>query len=244
MIDNLTIVKLKQLSKKILSDPQCTHGLARSLRRLIKEISLYENYLMGRSKMLKSGASFDFSRIQIGGGNHILTGFVNIDIVPPADIVWDVREGIPVPDNACDFLFTEHFLEHIDYPQSVKKVVADFFRIVKAGGQVVIGVPDSEMAAQSYVNKNYEFKKKAMELWYSKRNCLVDFNTDIDLLNYHFRDQDDDPKYNPHLWAYDFDKLNSLLKNAGFKSVNRWQFDSTIANPKRQWGSIYVIATK
>ena len=83
-----------------------------------------------------------------------------------------------------------------------------------------------------------------MELWYSKRNCLVDFNTDIDLLNYHFRDQDDDPKYNPHLWAYDFDKLNSLLKNAGFKSVNRWQFDSTIANPKRQWGSIYVIATK
>lgn len=244
MINNSTINELKELSNKSLSDSECTHGLGRSLRGLLKEISLYENYLSGKKKMLESGVSFDFSRIQIGGGSHMLTGYVNIDIVPPADIVWDVREGIPVPDSVCDYLFTEHFLEHIDYPRSVKKVVADLFRIMKIGGKVVVGVPDSEMAAKSYVNKDYEFKKKAMELWYSKRNCLEDFNTDIDLLNYHFRDQDDDPKYNPHMWAYDFEKLTSLLKDVGFKSVDRWQFDPTIANPKREWGSVYVIAIK
>lgn len=75
-------------------------------------------------------------------------------------------------------------------------------------------------------------------------NCLKDFNTYIDLLNYHFRDQDDDFKYNPHFWAYDFEKLKSMLLSAGFKKVIRWKFDKKIANPQRKFGSIYLRATK
>lgn len=243
MIDDAIIKNVKDLTNKILLDSDCTHGLGRSLRNVSKEIALYENYLNGKTKLQKEGFNFNFSKIQIGGGNHLLDGYVNIDIVPPADIVWDVREGLPVPNNVCEFLFTEHFLEHIDYPTSVKKVMSDFFRIMKAGGKVVIGVPDSEMAAKSYVNKDNKFKDKAMELWFSKRNCLGDFNASIDLLNYHFRDQDDDSKYNPHMWAYDFEKLVSLLTSVGFKTVEKWQFDPTIANPKREWGSIYVVAS-
>jgi len=81
-------------------------------------------------------------------------------------------------------------------------------------------------------------------MWYGKRNCLGDFNTYIDLVNYVFRDQDDNKKYTPHLWSYDFEKLQSLMIECGFLKVERWKFDPTIAQSKREWGSIYIIATK
>jgi len=63
-------------------------------------------------------------------------------------------------------------------------------------------------------------------------------------VNYHFRDQDDDSKYSPHYWAYDFEKLKSLVKDAGFARIKRWKFDKFIANPQREWGSVYIEAVK
>ena len=44
----------------------------------------------------------------------------------------------------------------------------------------------------NYFFRNNRFYKKLIKNWYSKRNFLADINTYIDLLNYHFRDQDDD----------------------------------------------------
>jgi hypothetical protein len=78
----------------------------------------------------------------------------------------------------------------------------------------------------------------------AKRNCLADLNTYLDPVNYVFCDQDDDDKYTPHLWAYDYDKLADLFIQAGFSNTEPWTFDPDIANPKRQWGSVYIIATK
>ncbi|WP_326600816.1 hypothetical protein [Streptomyces sp. NBC_01803] len=80
--------------------------------------------------------------------------------------------------------------------------------------------------------------------WYAKRNCLDDINTYLDLINYVFRDQVDDDTYSPHYWAYDHEKLVSLFATGEFATVDPWPFDPSLANPKRQWGSVYVVATK
>lgn len=243
-MNNNHVQDLKSKVTDLLSSGNHTHGLGRALRNLSKEINLYENYEEGKKQFESNVRQFDFTKIQIGGGAHVLDGFVNIDIVPPADIVWDVREGLPVPNSAVEFVFTEHFFEHIDYPKSAKKVMSELGRIVKVGGSVVLGVPDTEMAVNGYTHKDEQYYETALATWYSKRSILGDFNTYIDLLNFHMRDQDDDPKYNPHMWGYDFEKLKSLFQNVGFRDVQPWKFDSTIANPKREWGSVYVIAHK
>lgn len=243
----MTEEKLTQLQQEVeglLQNHNPTHGLARVLRLLVKEISLAKNHIQGLRDWEKNKDKFNTTKIQLGGGKHTLEGYLNIDIVPPADLVCDVREGIPLDDSCSEFIFTEHFFEHVDYPISSKKVISEVFRLLKPGGQVVLGVPDSELVAKSYVNKDKEFYDRALSTWYANRDCLEHFNTYIDLLNYHFRDQDDDEKYNPHYWGYDFEKLESLFMNAGFSKVEKWKFDPSIANPKREWGSIYVIATK
>jgi predicted SAM-dependent methyltransferase len=54
------------------------------------------------------------SRLHIGSGPQILPGWVNIDVVryPGVDRVLDVRRGLPFKD--VEFIFAEHFIEHID----------------------------------------------------------------------------------------------------------------------------------
>lgn len=234
------ISEIEKKSPIIITSSKATYGLKRSLRNLLKEIFLFRNHtnipkkLSGRKNI----------RIQIGGGKHYLDDFVNIDIIPPADIVWDVREGIPLKPNSAKFIFSEHFLEHIDYPVSAKKFVKECWRVLKKNGQVVVGVPDGALAIRAYYKRDRKLISRFKHKWYSQRNCLKHFNTPIDFLNYHFRDQDDDKKYHPHLWTYDQEKLRSLLKEGGFKKTGVWKFNPQITNPKREFGSIYIYGIK
>jgi len=235
------IEKLEVLVSEILSCGSYTHGLGRSLRNLRKELSYYKNHVRNSSHKIRQKKHL---KVQLGSGKHILKGFLNIDAFPPADLICDIREGVPLQDKTAKLIFTEHFLEHIDYPKSVKKVVKECYRILEPTGKIIIGVPDGGLAMESYVTRDKKFYDKMLATWYKERNCLEDFNTYIDLVNYIFRDQDDDEEFNPHIWAFDFEKLESLLTDAGFKEVKPWKFDKKLANPRREWGSIYVSAIK
>ncbi len=209
----------------------------------MKEIEV-SRYHQASSRAWPQGRIDDApEKVQIGGGRHRIDGFYNIDAVPPADLLWDVREGIPLKDSSVRVIFSEHFLEHIDYPNSVKQYVREASRVLAPGGQIITGVPDAAFVLSKYPDSP-ALGKEMVERWYSKRNCLGDIETYIDLVNYVFRDQDDDPKYTPHYWAYDQQKLVQLFSDTGFCSVEPWEFDETLANPKRKWGSVYVIATK
>ncbi|MBT9168893.1 MAG: hypothetical protein DDT19_02243 [Syntrophomonadaceae bacterium] len=239
-----SLKQFKKIINEILNEKETTHSLKRALYKIIKEIKLYENYLERKKKWKNLSVKIDPKKIQIGGGTHILKDFVNIDIIPPANLICDVREGLPFEDQCSEFIFCEHFLEHIDYPVSVKKFISECYRVLKLNGQLVIGVPDSEMVIKSYYKKDLKFYKKILQTWYSKRNFLPYLNTYIDLVNYHFRDQNDDEKYTPHLWAYDYEKLKSLLKETGFSKVKKWKFDPSIGNPERKFGTLYMVAIK
>lgn len=221
-----------------------SHGLNIALRHLIKEVKIYNNHLSGMKALDGSTRHLNTEKIQVGGGNHYLEGFLNIDAFPPADIICDVREGLPLRDECSDYIFSEHFLEHLDYPVSSKNFFNDCFRALRSKGKIVVGVPDSSLIVNKYFNKDKAFYRKMIKEWYKNRDCLGHINTYIDLLNYHFRDQADNLKYNQHYWGYDYEKLKSLMENAGFVNVKKWKFDNKIASPKRKWGSLYVISEK
>ena len=225
-----------------LTDPAIGHGLARTLRAAVKEVEL-SRYHRASQRAFPKGPDEQPTKVQIGGGSHQLDGFFNIDLVPPADFLWDVREGIPLKDSSVELLFNEHFLEHVDYPRSAKGFAREAHRVLSTGGQIITGVPDAASVLNRYPAVPTE-ADEMVERWYSKRSCRGDINTYLDLVNYVFRDQDDDPTYTPHVWAYDFEKLAQLFTEAGFTTVKPWAFEATLANPKREWASVYVVATK
>jgi SAM-dependent methyltransferase len=237
------LAQVEILARQLCIDRRVTHGLGRALRNLSKEIALFRNHSDGLKKWKKRTSKTDQKLIQIGGGRHTLSNFFNIDIVPPADLVCDVREGIPLPANCATFVFSEHFLEHLDYPKSAKLFVQECHRILKRNGMLVIGVPDSEQMVNAYVRRDKAFFSNLLAR-YASRTIAPDLETYMDLLNMHFRDQDDDSKYNPHIWAYDEESLKFLLKSARFSTIDNWNIDDSIVNPKRRFSSIYVAGTK
>jgi predicted SAM-dependent methyltransferase len=235
--------RLSEAVEILLEDSTTTHGLARSLRTVAKELKIHRHHRASLSDRPDRRVAERPENVQIGGGTRRIPGFYNIDAVPPAELVWDVREGIPLHDATVELLFSEHFLEHIDYPRSAKYYAREAYRVLSPGGKVITGVPDA-----AYVLSRYPAPPEQANLmisrWYANRNCLGDFNTFLDLINYVFRDQDDDPKYTPHLWAYDAEKLTELFSAAGFATVEPWPFDPRLAAPERRWASVYVVATK
>lgn len=246
MTQHHTEPSLDCLSEQIaahLEEPITTHGLGRTLRAAAKEVQLHRYHRASQKAWPNGRIDGTHEQVQIGGGAHRIESFLNIDAVPPADILWDVREGIPLHDGTVRVLFSEHFLEHIDYPRSAKHYAREAHRVLAPGGQLVTGVPDASFLLGQYPAAP-ERAAEMIDRWYANRDCLGDINTYLDLINYVFRDQDDSPSYNPHYWAYDHEKLVQLFTEAGFTSVEPWTFDPTLANPKRQWASLYVIATK
>jgi len=227
----------------VLADPATTHGLARTLRAAAKEIELHRYHHASRRAWPNGRIDDKPGRVQIGGGGHRIDGFFNIDLVPPADLLWDIREGIPLQNDSTAEIFSEHFLEHIDYPRSAKHYIREAHRVLMPGGRIITGVPDAAFALNQYPGP-LGTSDETIERWYAKRDCRDDINTRLDLVNLVFRDQDDDPTYTPHLWAYDHEKLVQLFTESGFTTVEPWTFDPSMANPKRRWGSVYVIATK
>ncbi|MFF0227601.1 class I SAM-dependent methyltransferase [Streptomyces sp. NPDC004629] len=246
MTAHLSALSLDCLAEQIaalLEEPSTSHGLARTLRAAAKEIDISRYHHTGTRAWPNGRIDKAPEKVQVGGGAHRIDGFYNIDAVPPADLLWDIRESIPLQDGSVRFMFSEHFLEHIDYPNSAKLYAREAHRVLVPGGQLVTGVPDAAFVLRHYPH-NPPLAEEMVERWYAKRDCIGDINTFLDLINYVFRDQDDDPTYSTHLWAYDREKLTQMFTEAGFQTVEPWDFDPTIANPKRQWGSVYVIATR
>jgi len=169
--DNLAKTdKLELMAHELLGGRGATHGLNRALRLLLKETKLYKNHIQGKNRVKNQEKISRLKKIQIGGGKHVLQGFLNIDAAPPADIIFDVREGLPVKSDYADLIFSEHFLEHIDYPVSAKKFIKECHRVLRKGGKLILGVPDSELVILNYIKKNKRFWKLMLDKWYLKKN--------------------------------------------------------------------------
>src|SRR5437773_9968167 len=58
-----------------------------------------------------------------------------------AIIRWDVRKGIPFPDQAFDVAYHSHFLEHLP-KKDASAFLKECYRVLKAGGILRVVVPD------------------------------------------------------------------------------------------------------
>ncbi len=80
-------------------------------------------------------------RLDIGCADKCQRGHIGVDIRDCGqDIIWDVRNGIPFPDNSIDGVFSSHFLEHLDDVEA-RNFLQECLRVVKVGCNVCIRVP-------------------------------------------------------------------------------------------------------
>ncbi len=82
-------------------------------------------------------------RLEIGGGIFpVGDGWVNLDTVPSADIIFDLATippgRLPFDDESVDGVYSSHCFEHLRDPMAVLREVA---RVCRLGATVEIRVP-------------------------------------------------------------------------------------------------------
>jgi predicted SAM-dependent methyltransferase len=204
-----------------------TTGVRQSCRELWAEAKLQRRHFASLKKAKRLPQSTDL-KLHLGCGPCLKPGWINIDInAPQADLQLDLRERLPFPDASASIVYCEHFFEHLEYPSPAMNFLRECRRILKPGGILSLGVPDTEWPIVSYATGDPAYfdlvRARFHPAW-----C----NTRMHNLNYHFRQERE------HKYAYDLETLTSILEEAGFVSVVRRSFNPELDSPARMVESL------
>lgn len=98
----------------------------------------------------------DNLKLHLGCGDKKLAGYINIDIVPTegTDVVMDVAEELHlIPSNIASEIRLESVFEHF-YRYQQRKILEEFYRILKGGGKLVINwLPDFDAIIDAYLKE-------------------------------------------------------------------------------------------
>ncbi len=153
-------------------------------------------------------------KLHAGAGENYKEGWVNIDLHPATDkeILHNLVKGIPFPDNSVDFIYTEHFIEHIPYDAALA-FMTESYRVLKPGGVLRISCPDLDFLVAAYTQENWRTHSKEEERppewekiletqsWYPNR-CFM--------FNLTMRENGE------HKYIYNFEEMAARLNEAGF----------------------------
>jgi len=175
--------------------------------------------------------------LNIGCGSRPLPGWINLDAArgEQIDVVWDLRRGLPFPDESCAAIFGEHVIEHIP-KAGAELLLRECRRVLQPGGVLRLSTPDAGKFLRAYVN-NREFL--------TDPRFPDSADTPMDRVNMMMRE------YGQHLWVYDIESICRALKQAGFSSTSEQEFGESneprmqgIDLAERAFESLYVEAIK
>jgi predicted SAM-dependent methyltransferase len=176
-------------------------------------------------------------RLQFGCGDNAKPGWVNIDLSPKADLQLDLRKSLPFADGSCECTYSEHFFEHLDYPDDALFFLRENFRVLAPGGLLTFGVPDAGSALEGYARAT----KGAPVTPFPGHPSWV--RTRMDQINFLFR-QNYICQIHQHRYAYDLETLELILADVGFSQIHQREFDPLLDSESRLNGTLYVSARK
>ena len=157
-------------------------------------------------------------KLNIGCGTDYKKGWINIDNntdnnIEKLDLNWDLRNRLPFDEGSVDFIYSEHFFEHLT-PEEAHKTIQDLMILLKPGGVMRIAMPDLEVVVNNYLNT--PLSKDPVIKTYK-----IDFiKTRAEWMNMSFR-------WWGHKWLYDYEELQRRLKDAGYTKVVRCKINES-----------------
>lgn len=211
-----------------------TQGLRDAIRNVFAEARICRLHHQGVRKARRYQGS-QHLKLHLGAGPNIKQGFVNIDLSSKADLTLNLYEPLPFESGSCSMIYSEHFLEHVEYPGQTESFLGECFRVLESGGVFSVGVPDSEWPVRAYVGEaEYaEWFRKVKEYGYPAW-C----RTPMECVNYSFR------QGREHRFAYDFETMKGVLERMGFVDVKRREFNPDLDSKLREYSTLYVDAVK
>lgn len=183
-------------------------------------------------------------RLNLGCGEDLRQGWINIDLTPPRTIrnnnscfvPLDLRSGLPLDDNTCTYIYSSHFWEHLAVEEGLR-LIDDCYRCLMPGGTFRIVLPDFARAFEAYAQHDIQFFSLIPQ---ESIRVAPDLITIADYLQYFIY------QYGEHKRFYDREKLYKLLESTGYQKVieSSFQVDVDIDTPLRRAYSFYMEAEK
>jgi len=182
-------------------------------------------------------------KLHLGSGPNHVDGWINIDGTRNADLRLDLRSRIPCPSGSAACIFSEHFIDHMQHPDSVGTLLRECHRLLEPGGVMRVVVHDGALLMRAYAANDTGFFRRVAE---TGTFAVDSMSLPLEVINEVFR------KGGTHRFIYDFETLEKAFLLAGFSSVKRSTFRGSIMPecnldldlPDREFQSLYVDAVK
>lgn len=151
-------------------------------------------------------------RLNLGcGGRVFKDDWINVDIFDtgPSDVAYvkaDISKRLPFEDNSADEVFSCHVVEHL-WPWDVETILADWIRVVRPGGKLVIECPNL-MGAAAILQAAETLDNRDLY-----RNALFALYGDPGEKFHNIEQR--------HKWGYTPKSLGALLVGLGLKNVRQ-----------------------
>ena len=160
--------------------------------------------------------------LNIGSGSRCIDGWVNIDAWP-APLAMDLRWGLPFEDERAARVYMSHVLEHMYYPNEAVALLREVRRILRPGGRIRLIVPDIEASIAAYASGDRRFFEGRRDLWpHWKINTRLE-----SFLGFAGAGPHPGMFGDAHKWGYDFETAAHLLRQTGFRDVQRSTFQGS-----------------
>jgi predicted SAM-dependent methyltransferase len=160
------------------------------------------------------------SRLNIGCGDDLVAGWVNIDFDPAISygkvtykegilvLNFDMHDDL-VLDNCIDQIYSSHFIEHITFEDAII-FLKKCYGYLRKGGVIRLSFPDLELWTKKYLQNDKEFLNKYKSIYLSNPNIKT--KGEIYMSQVH--------GYG-HRWSYDYESIEHILRIAGFSKISR-----------------------
>ena len=161
-------------------------------------------------------------KLQLGAGSSSLPGWLCTDLAPSSDAVvfLDATKPFPFESGVLDYIFSEHFIEHISW-HAGKFMLMECHRVLKPGGIVRIATPDLAVLLDLYASTGSRGKEQYIKWITDSFLPGVSVYKPQFVINNAFRNWG-------HQFLYDGELLELALREAGFKDITRCQYGESL----------------
>lgn len=228
----------KHIERTMRSSPVGEH-----LIYLLIEINVALVHTISAIKCRRAYKNIRGLKINFGCGSASKPGFLNLDFSSSADVRLDLRKSLPLADSCSTFVYSEHFVEHLTYPEGVDMHFSECFRVLSQNGEISISVPDTQWPIDEYVEGKTSYLEACKRHNWHPKECT----TFMEHINYHFRQRWTGRSYSHfenHRFAWDFETMKKKLSEVGFVDIELRNFNPDLDSKTREVGSLFVHAFK
>lgn len=154
-------------------------------------------------------------KLEFGCGDQLTPGYTGVDLrkLPGIKYVcnaWEIDKK--VKPNTVEAIKSNHFLEHLSFPQ-VDMVLRSWHKILKKGGKVITVVPELTYHIRQFLEEDRSKPSKANARWTLEQHALAGF--------YGWQREASTKMWDIHKSGYDESILRSYFERHGYVNIER-----------------------